>query len=61
MNYVSTRAGQGGADVPGLVQRHNRGGPLERAFYTAPEVFEADLRHIFYRSWLFAVPACEIH
>ena len=63
MNYVATRAipkAGGSADIDGLVQRHRPGGPLERAFYTAPEVFEADLRQIFYRRWLFAGHACSI-
>ena len=33
---------------------------LERAFYTDAEVLDLDFRRIFYRHWLFAVPACEI-
>ena len=54
------RRRRGSRTSTGLVQRHRPGGPLERAFYTAPEVFEADLRHIFYRHWLFAGHACAI-
>ncbi|AHD11905.1 aromatic ring-hydroxylating oxygenase subunit alpha [Phaeobacter gallaeciensis] len=33
---------------------------LEQAFYTDPGVYDLDLRQIFYREWLFAIPACEI-
>ena len=37
-----------------LVAEHRSGGPLERDFYVAPEVFEADLARIFHRHWIFA-------
>lgn len=33
---------------------------LERDFYCAPEVLQADLAQIWYREWLFAVPSCQI-
>ena len=33
---------------------------LPRAFYTDPDVLELDLETIWYRDWLFAIPACEI-
>lgn len=33
---------------------------LEQPFYTDPGVFDLDMRQIFYREWLFAIPACEI-
>jgi len=33
---------------------------LEQAFYTDAGVFDLDLRKIFYREWLFAIPACEL-
>ncbi|MCG7627196.1 aromatic ring-hydroxylating dioxygenase subunit alpha [Epibacterium sp. MM17-32] len=33
---------------------------LEQAFYTDPGALDLDLRQIFYREWLFAIPACEI-
>jgi Rieske 2Fe-2S family protein len=36
------------------VAQHKTGGPLERDFYVAPSVFEADLARIFHRHWLFA-------
>ena len=37
-----------------LVAEHKPGGPLERDFYVAPTVFDADLARIFHRHWLFA-------
>ncbi|AXC49955.1 aromatic ring-hydroxylating dioxygenase subunit alpha [Paracoccus suum] len=33
---------------------------LDHALYTDPGVFQEDLEQIFYREWLFAVPACEL-
>ena len=33
---------------------------LPRAFYTDPEIFDLDMRTIWYKDWLFAIPACEI-
>ncbi|WP_424980304.1 aromatic ring-hydroxylating oxygenase subunit alpha [Leisingera sp. S232] len=33
---------------------------LEQAFYTDPGVLDLDMRQIFYREWLFAIPACEV-
>ena len=33
---------------------------LEQAFYPEPGVLDLDMRQIFYREWLFAIPACEI-
>lgn len=33
---------------------------LPRGFYTDARIFADDLREIWYREWLFAVPACEI-
>ncbi|PJN96303.1 Rieske (2Fe-2S) protein [Amaricoccus sp. HAR-UPW-R2A-40] len=33
---------------------------LPRGFYTDPAIYEFDLDAIFYREWLFAIPACEI-
>jgi len=42
-----------------LLARRTPGSSLERAFYTDPAVFQADLESIHYREWLFAIPACE--
>ena len=33
---------------------------LERPFYTDPDIFKLDLDLLWYRDWLFAIPACEI-
>jgi phenylpropionate dioxygenase-like ring-hydroxylating dioxygenase large terminal subunit len=33
---------------------------LEQPLYTDPGVFDADLRMLFYRDWLLAIPSCEI-
>ncbi|UWS00731.1 aromatic ring-hydroxylating oxygenase subunit alpha [Phaeobacter inhibens] len=33
---------------------------LEQAFYNDPGVFDLDMREVFYREWLFAIPACEL-
>jgi phenylpropionate dioxygenase-like ring-hydroxylating dioxygenase large terminal subunit len=33
---------------------------LPRALYTDPGLFEVDMRQIFQKEWLFAIPACEI-
>lgn len=33
---------------------------LEQAFYSSEAVYDLDLKEIFYKDWLFALPACEI-
>lgn len=33
---------------------------LPRGFYTDADIFADDLREIWYREWLFAIPACEV-
>ncbi|MEP1766903.1 MAG: aromatic ring-hydroxylating dioxygenase subunit alpha [Sulfitobacter sp.] len=43
-----------------MLARRQTGYSLEQNFYTNEEVFQADLEQIFYRDWLFAVPACEL-
>lgn len=43
-----------------LLQNHQRGTSLPRAFYTARDILSLDLEHIFYRQWLFAGHTCEI-
>jgi Rieske 2Fe-2S family protein len=48
------------ADVLSLLATRKPKHSLPRPFYTDPEIFRLDLERIFYRSWLFAVPACEI-
>lgn len=33
---------------------------LEQPFYGSPEIHEHDLEHIFYKEWLYAIPACQL-
>jgi stachydrine N-demethylase len=48
------------SDVQALLAARKPNHSLPRAFYTDPDLFQVDLDRIWYRSWLFAVPACEI-
>ncbi|WP_265517179.1 aromatic ring-hydroxylating oxygenase subunit alpha [Nitratireductor luteus] len=48
------------AKLSEMLMQHTPGRALQQAFYTSAEVFEADLEAIFYRQWLFAVPACQL-
>jgi len=48
------------SDVLSLLATRRPNHSLPRDFYTDPEILRLDLERIFYRSWLFAVPACEI-
>lgn len=48
------------ADMNRLLASRRPGHSLPRDLYVSPAVFEADLERIWYRSWLFSVPACEI-
>lgn len=43
-----------------MLARRDPGYSLERAFYTDPEIYERDLEAIYYREWLFAIPACQL-
>jgi phenylpropionate dioxygenase-like ring-hydroxylating dioxygenase large terminal subunit len=47
-------------DVQALLATRKANHSLPRPFYTDPDLFQLDLERIFYRSWLFAAPACEI-
>ena len=48
------------SDVQSLLAARRPNHSLPRAFYTDPDIFQLDLERIWYRSWLFAVPACEL-
>lgn len=48
------------SNINNLLARRLPGHSLEQGFYTAPEVFQADLEMIHYREWLFAIVACEL-
>ncbi len=43
-----------------LLARRVSGFSLEQPFYVSPEIYALDLEHIFYREWLYAVPACQL-
>ncbi|WP_300534413.1 aromatic ring-hydroxylating dioxygenase subunit alpha [uncultured Mameliella sp.] len=43
-----------------LLDRRTSGFSLERPFYTDAGIFDAELTSIFYREWLFALPACQL-
>lgn len=46
--------------IPSLLHRQVSGMSLARPFYTAPELFQADLDLIWYRDWVFAASAAEL-
>lgn len=43
-----------------LLARRAPGYSLEQPFYTSPAIYELDLEHIFYKEWLYAIPACQL-
>ncbi|MWB76897.1 Rieske 2Fe-2S domain-containing protein [Pseudooceanicola sp. 216_PA32_1] len=43
-----------------LLARRRPGHALEQPFYGDPDIYQSDLDTIFYRDWLFAIPACEL-
>ena len=47
-------------DLSRLLADHRPGYALARGFYTDPAIFEADLKAIWYRDWLFAGHDCEV-
>lgn len=46
--------------VEDLLARRRPNFSLEQAFYTTERLFQTDLEQIFYKDWLFAVPACQL-
>ncbi len=46
--------------VEDLLARRIPGHALEQPFYTSPEIYNLDLQHIFYKDWLYAIPACQL-
>ena len=48
------------ADMLDLIRSRTPGHALPRPFYTDAQVFGLDMETIWYRDWLFAIPACEI-
>ncbi|KGJ03927.1 Rieske 2Fe-2S family protein [Paracoccus halophilus] len=47
-------------NIHDLLARRVPGHALEQPFYTSAEIFQLDMEHIFYREWLYAVPACQL-
>lgn len=47
-------------NVQELLARRKPGHALEQPFYVSPEVYQLDLAHIFYKEWLFAIPAAQL-
>jgi Phenylpropionate dioxygenase and related ring-hydroxylating dioxygenases, large terminal subunit len=47
-------------DVLSLLMRRKPAHSLPQALYCDPGVFQSDLENLWYREWLFAMPACEI-
>lgn len=46
--------------IDDLLSRRRPGHALEQPFYTSPELYQLDLDTIWYREWLFAIPACQL-
>jgi hypothetical protein len=48
------------ADILSLLLARRPDHSLERAFYTDPAVFDADMRTLYYRDWLMAAASAEL-
>lgn len=48
------------ADILSLLMRRRAGYSLPQAFYCDEDVFQADLKHIWQKEWVFAVPSAEL-
>jgi stachydrine N-demethylase len=48
------------SDVLSTLMRRKPAYSLAQDLYCDPGVFQADMEHIWYKEWLFAIPACEI-
>ncbi len=48
------------ADVLSLLMRRQPGYALAQEFYCDPGLYQADLDLVWYKEWLFSIPACEI-
>lgn len=47
-------------DIHQLLARRVSGHALEQPFYTSPEIYQLDLENIWYKEWLYAIPACQL-
>lgn len=43
-----------------LLARRKLGHALEQPFYTSPDIYQVDLEQLFYKEWLYAIPACQL-
>jgi stachydrine N-demethylase len=43
-----------------LLAQQRSGHSLAQPFYGDPDIFRLDMEQIWYREWLFAIPACEL-
>ena len=43
-----------------LLSRRRPGYSLEQVFYADADLYQLDLERIFYRDWLYAMPACSL-
>jgi len=48
------------ATLPKLLIDRRPGVALEQPFYTSEAIYKADLDNLFHRTWLFAIPACQL-
>ncbi|WP_439153752.1 aromatic ring-hydroxylating oxygenase subunit alpha [Yoonia sp.] len=48
------------AALTDMLARRQPGYSLDQAFYTDPDIYAQDLDQIFYREWLYAIPACQL-
>lgn len=48
------------ANMQALLANRRPNFSLERALYVDQGALELDLQHLWYREWLFAIPACEL-
>ena len=48
------------SEVLSMLMRRKPAYSLAQEFYVDPGVYRADMENIWYREWLFAIPACEI-
>ena len=47
-------------DAASLVRRHTPGHSLEAPFYSSQEIFDLDMKAIFFRHWLFVAAEAEL-
>ena len=48
------------SDIRAQLGARRKGHSLPQPFYCDPGIFQTDLTQVFYREWLFAIPACQL-